>query len=125
MIRRLPCPGCGQQIPVPAGAKPGSLIECGNCAGVLFRLAAAAGREVLRMVQFVSCPACGERIPVNEGTPEGTIIRHRGTSLRLTRAFGAFALEPDGMEPPQCVPFIRGGPSDSAINGLSACTKLA
>lgn len=92
------------------------LIECGNCAGVLFRLVAEGGREALRTVFLVSCPACGERIPVDERTPEGTLIRHRGTSLRLTRAFGAFALEPDGEVPPQCVPFIRGRPSDLAIN---------
>lgn len=116
MIRRLPCPGCGQEIPVSAGARPGALIECGNCAGVLFRLPAEGGREALRVVQLVSCPACGDQIPVDERTPEGTLIRHRGTSLRLTRAFGAFALEPDGEESPRCVPFIHGRPGNPAIN---------
>lgn len=107
MIRRLPCPGCGREVLIREGARRGALIECGNCAGVLFRLAAEGGREALRMVQLVSCPVCGERIPVNEGTPEGTLIRHAGASLRVTRSFGAFALETNGGESPRCGPSAR------------------
>ncbi len=100
--RHLFCPGCGTDIPVPRDARPGDLIECESCAGVLFRLVEEGGREALRLVQRVSCPACGERIPVGDDTPEGTILCHGGASFRLRKEFGAFALEPRDGERPLC-----------------------
>jgi len=96
VTRRLPCPGCGQEIPVPAGGRLGDLIECGNCAGARFRLAAEGGREVLKIVQLVSCPVCGDPIPVDDDTPEGSAVEHDGRRFRLVREFGAFSLEAAG-----------------------------
>ncbi|MEK6710156.1 MAG: hypothetical protein AABZ64_06225 [Nitrospinota bacterium] len=96
MMRRLPCPGCGQEIPVPAGARPGDLIACGNCAGVKFRLCVENGKEVLKLVQLVACPACGERIAVDDETPEGSSVEHDGRRFRLAKEFGAFSLEEAG-----------------------------
>jgi len=96
VTRRLPCPGCGQEIPVPPGARPGDLIECENCAGVKFRLCAEGGREILKLVHLIRCPACGEPIPVDDETPEGSTVEHDGRTFRLAREFGAFSLEEAG-----------------------------
>ena len=74
--------------------KEGGLFDCANCAGVKFRLRGEGAGATLGLVQMVSCPGCGERIPVDDDTAEGTLIRHDGALFRLTREFGAFALEP-------------------------------
>lgn len=92
--RRLLCPGCGKMIPVPAGTAPGDLIDCPYCAGIKLRLALEGGSEVLRLVQMVTCPACGERFPFDDDTPAGTRVELCGRMFRLTREFGALALEP-------------------------------
>lgn len=92
--RKLRCPGCTQMIPVPASAGPGDLIECGNCAGVRFRLCAEGGREFLKLVQLVTCPVCGEPLPVDDDTPEGVVVEHDSRRFGLSREFGAFSLEP-------------------------------
>ncbi len=91
--RRLLCPGCGKLISVPA-AGPGDLIDCPSCAGIQLRLAVEDGKEVLRLVQLVTCPACGERFPFDDDTPEGTLVELCGVEFKLTKEFGAFALEP-------------------------------
>lgn len=83
-------------IPVPAETAPGDLIECPYCAGILLRLVIENGEESLRLVQLVTCPLCGERFPFDDDTPAGTIVELCGERLRLTREFGAFALEPVG-----------------------------
>ena len=92
--RRLICPGCGKLISVPAAAGPGDLIDCPNCEGIQLRLAVEDGKEVLRLVQLVTCPACGERFPFDDDTPEGTLVELCGVEFKLTKEFGAFALEP-------------------------------
>ncbi|HJM43253.1 MAG: hypothetical protein QGH70_05025 [Nitrospinota bacterium] len=96
-------------IPVPWDAKGGDLIECENCAGVLFRLTGQGGRDALRIVQLVSCPFCEETIPVDDDTPEGTVIRHGGAEFTLTKEFGAFSLELAGGQRPGCVPATDAG----------------
>ena len=80
-------------IPVPWDAKNGDVIECENCAGVLFRLVGQSGKDALKTVQLVSCPFCDEKIPVDEDTPEGTEIHHEGATYTLVKEFGAFSLE--------------------------------
>ncbi|MEE9240155.1 MAG: hypothetical protein V3U53_03090 [bacterium] len=92
--RRLLCPGCGKLISIPAAAGPGDLIDCPNCAGIQLRLAVEDGKEVLRLVQLVTCPACGERFPFDDDTSEGTLVELCGVEFKLTKEFGAFALEP-------------------------------
>ena len=92
--RRLFCPGCGKLISVRAAAGPGDLIDCPNCAGIQLRLAVEDGKEVLRLVQLVTCPACGKRFPFDDDTPEGTLVELCGVEFKLTKEFGAFALEP-------------------------------
>lgn len=91
-------------IPVPWDAKVGDVVECENCAGVLFRLVEEGGQGILRPVQLVSCPFCDERIPVDDDTPEGRVIRHGGAAYRLVREFGAFSLELADGERPGCAP---------------------
>ena len=92
-------------IPVPWDAKGGDLIECGNCAGVLFRLSEQDGGDILRLVQLVSCPFCEETIPVDDNTPlEGAILCHGGVEFTLTKEFGAFSLELAGGQRPGLVP---------------------
>ncbi len=102
--RRLRCPGCEMDIPVPWDAKNGDVTECENCAGVLFRLSEQDGGDILRLVQLVSCPFCEETIPVDDNTPEGTVIRHGGAEFSLTKEFGAFSLELAGGQRPGLVP---------------------
>ena len=91
--RRILCPGCGTQIPVPWDTQEGVLIECDNCAGVMFQLCVEDGREVLRLVQLVSVPSSDDRIPVDDDTLEGSVIEHDGNRYKLTKEFGAFSLE--------------------------------
>ena len=91
--RLLLCPVRRKMIPVLGGTKPGELIECPNCAGMMLRLFVEEGEEILRPVQLISCPGCGERIPIDEDTPAGTILRHDEKDFLLTKEFGAFALE--------------------------------
>ena len=76
--------------------KDGGLFDCANCAGVKFRLRGAGAGATLGLVQMVSLPGCGERIPVDDDAAAGTLIRCDGALYRLTREFGAFALEPAG-----------------------------
>ncbi len=83
-------------IPVPAEVMPGDMIDCEYCAGIKLRLAIDGGKEVLRLVQMVTCPACGERFPFDDDTPAGTVVELCGEAFRLTKEFGAFALEPVG-----------------------------
>ncbi len=94
--RRLLCPGCGKMVLVPAEVMPNDMIDCPNCAGIKLRLMIEDGKEVLRLVQMVTCPACGERFPFDDDTPAGTIVELCGEEFRLTKEFGAFALEPVG-----------------------------
>ncbi|MBI2880434.1 MAG: hypothetical protein HYY21_02540 [Candidatus Tectomicrobia bacterium] len=96
-------------IPVPWDAKDGDLIECENCAGVLFRLRRKGGQDSLHVVQLVSCPFCGERVPVDDDAPEGSVIRHGGAAFALVKEFGAFSLEPLNDERPGCASPRRSG----------------
>lgn len=91
-------------IPVPWDAKGGDLIECENCAGVLFRLSEQGGGDILRLVHLVSCPFCEETIPVDDHTPEETVTRHGGAEFTLTKEFGAFSLELAAGQRPGCKP---------------------
>jgi len=91
-------------IPVPWDAKVGKLIECENCAGVLFRIQKEGDQDLLQLVQLVSCPFCEERIPVDGDSREGTVIPHRGAVFKLVKEFGAYTLELSDGENPSCVP---------------------
>jgi hypothetical protein len=85
---------------VPWDAKPGEVIECENCAGVLFRLIRNNVQDALGIVHLVSCPYCGKMIRIDDDTPEGSLVYHGGVSFTLAKEFGAFSLElVDGQRP--------------------------
>ena len=112
--KRLLCPCCGKETPLPPDARPGDLFASESCAGVLFRLGEEKGADVLVLVQLVSCPVCGERIPVDDGTPEGGTVRHGGAEFRLAKEFGAFTLEPVPGAQPVCGAAKRAGENEEA-----------
>ena len=87
------CPDCGEAVAVPAGAKPGDLVECPNCAGHALRLEQGAGRWTATLAYRVSCPTCDEMLTLPEDTKAGDVIECCGRRYRLTVEFGAFAAE--------------------------------
>lgn len=87
------CPDCGETVPVPAGARPGDLVDCPNCAGFALRLREEGGRWTATIAHRVSCPGCEETIVLPEGARAGTRVRCCGRDYRLTFEYGAFALE--------------------------------
>ena len=78
---------------MPAGAKPGDLVECPNCAGHALRLKQGAGRWTATLAYRVSCPKCDEMLTLPEDTKAGDIIECCGRRYRLTFEYGAFAAE--------------------------------
>ena len=90
---RLICPDCGQPILVPDDAQAGDLLECPECAGILFRLQPMSGRLQGQQVQMVSCPGTDQLVEILCGTPVGTVYHCDGRSYVLTYAFGSYALE--------------------------------
>jgi endogenous inhibitor of DNA gyrase (YacG/DUF329 family) len=87
------CPDCGQDIPVPAGARSGDLIDCPNCAGLALRLKEYGGRWTAAIAHQVSCPDCQQTIVLSDTARAGDRVACCGREYRLTFEYGAFALE--------------------------------
>lgn len=90
---QIRCPDCGEAVAVPAGAKPGDLVECPNCAGHALRLKQRARRWMATLAYRVSCPNCDEVLTLPEDTEAGDVIECCGRGYRLTFEYGAFAVE--------------------------------
>ncbi len=87
------CPDCGQDIPVPAAARPGDVIDCPHCAGLALRLREEGGRWTAAIAHTVSCPDCGRVIVLAEGAKAGDEIECCGRRYRLSFEYGSFAAE--------------------------------
>jgi hypothetical protein len=87
------CPDCVQDIPVPAGARSGDLIDCPNCAGLALRLKEDGGRWTAAIAHQVSCPDCQQTIVLSDTAKAGDRVACCGREYRLTFEYGAFALE--------------------------------
>lgn len=89
----VPCPDCGQAIPIPPGARSGDLIDCPHCAGLSLRLKDEGGQWVATIAHKVSCPDCNRVIVLPEATKPGDLIECCRRRYRLTFEYGAFAAE--------------------------------
>ncbi len=87
------CPDCRAEVPVPAGVRPGDLVECPTCAGHALRVRRAGDGWAASLAHRVSCPACETQITLADGARAGDVVECCGRSYRLTFEFGAFALE--------------------------------
>ena len=92
-MRAVRCPDCGEDVPVPVGARSGTLIDCLNCAGSSLRLRGENDSWIATIAHKVSCPTCEQTITLDELARAGDLIRCCGRTYRLTFEFGAFALE--------------------------------
>lgn len=87
------CPDCDALIDLPAGVRPGDVLDCPNCAGHALRLREAAGRWSATLAHRVSCPHCDEVLTLPEDTKPGDLVSCCGQTYRLTFEYGAFAAE--------------------------------
>jgi uncharacterized paraquat-inducible protein A len=87
------CPDCDASIDLPAGVRPGDLVECPNCAGHALRIREEAGRWFATLAHRVSCPRCDEVMTLPEETRPGDTIQCCGRTYRLTFEYEAFAAQ--------------------------------
>jgi ribosomal protein S27E len=87
------CPDCGQDVPVPAGARSGDLVECPNCARLALSLTEHGGRWTATVAHQVSCPDCRQMIVLPDTAKAGDRVACCGREYRLTFEYGAFAAE--------------------------------
>ena len=87
------CPDCGAWIALAAGARPGDLVECPNCAGHALRVHENASHWFATLAYRVSCPECDEVITLPDDVKAGDTIRCCGRAYRLTFEYGAYAAE--------------------------------
>jgi hypothetical protein len=94
-MSQVRCPDCGADVSVPAGTRPGDLVDCPNCAGHALRVKATATGWTASLAHRVSCPACETVIPLPDDARAGDTLEHCGRRYRLTWEYGAFAAEPE------------------------------
>jgi hypothetical protein len=82
------CPDCGAQVPVPAGACAGDLVECPNCAGHALRFHREGSGWGATLAHRASCPACDEVLTVPDmGVfPMGYLMSNTCPRLRVDEA---------------------------------------
>ena len=78
---------------MPAGARPGDLVDCPNCAGFSLRLREAGGEWSAAVAHRVSCPGCERAIVLADTAKAGDRVECCGRQYVLTFEYGAFALE--------------------------------
>jgi hypothetical protein len=93
-MMQVTCPGCGEARDLGAEVQVGDVVSCTSCAGVLFYLAQQDGQYLLREVPQASCPRCETVVTLPRTVQTGDTMRHCGTLLVVTYAYGAYALEP-------------------------------
>jgi len=91
------CPGCGAMCDLGAGVQVSDMVSCASCAGVVLRLVQQDGQYVLLEVPQASCPECETRVQLPDTVRAGETLHHCGQALRVTYAYGAYALEPMGV----------------------------
>lgn len=86
------CIGCGGPVRDDRLAR-GNRLECEHCAGLTIEVVDRDGELALRQVHFASCPACDAQLEVPPDASPGDTVNHCGRTLRLTYAFGGYALQ--------------------------------
>ena len=94
-MQTVRCPDCGMAVPLPGGARPGELVECPHCAGLMLRLKGGPWAWTATIAHRVSCPSCDQPIVLPEGSRRGDVIECCGRRWQLTFEYGAFAAEAD------------------------------
>jgi len=87
------CPDCRAVVELPAGVRPGDLVECPNCAGHALRVREEGGRWSATLAYRVSCPDCDQVMTLPENVKVGDTVSCCGRTYALTFEFGAFAAE--------------------------------